>query len=223
VFDSPHAHRAAAILGLPYVYVYPSAPPLYSLSWYAGALGLPYESPTLNSRPFLAYFEGFDDKYPDTDTFNAYLSRLDEHIAFCLEARQPYLTLFVFHPQLVRLIDFIDSLVPNGGTIRSSAGDAWPPSSHGGAGEDSAGQSRRLARWIRNDRRSSITVSNVVQRYGCQPSSMTREELLDAAMAISAANEILFHQGSAQPKRHGHGPRSDFFADTGIYPSRHHG
>ena len=76
VFDSPHAHRAAAILGLPYVYVYPSAPPLYNLSWYAGALGLPYESPTLNSRPFLAYFEGFDDKYPDTEAFNADLSRL---------------------------------------------------------------------------------------------------------------------------------------------------
>src|SRR5262245_55633354 len=66
VYDSPHAHRSAAMLQLPYVYVYPSAPPLYNLSWYAGALSFPFESPTLNGRPIRSYFEGFDDKYPNT-------------------------------------------------------------------------------------------------------------------------------------------------------------
>src|SRR5262249_54955864 len=115
VYDSPHAHRSAAMLQLPYVYVYPSAPPLYNLSWYAGALSFPFESPTLDGRPIRSYFEGFDDKYPNTEAFNAELARLDRHIELCLEEGQPFLTLFVYHPQLVRLVDFIDAFwCPNG-------------------------------------------------------------------------------------------------------------
>ena len=38
-YTAPHDHRAAAILGLPYIYAIPAAPPLYNMSWYAGALG----------------------------------------------------------------------------------------------------------------------------------------------------------------------------------------
>src|SRR5437762_946724 len=34
VFTSPHAHAVAGKLGLPFVYAYAAAPPLYSLSWY---------------------------------------------------------------------------------------------------------------------------------------------------------------------------------------------
>src|SRR4051794_14045352 len=37
-YATPHSLRAAALLGLPYVYAFPAAPPLYSLSRYAGAL-----------------------------------------------------------------------------------------------------------------------------------------------------------------------------------------
>ena len=115
----------------------------------------------------------------------------------CLEERQPYLTLFVYHPQLVRLIDFIDSFwSPNGVNYPIERWGMYgrPRRRTAEQVKTALANFRRLARWIRNDRRlNSITVSNVVQRYGCQPSSVTREELLDAAMAISAANEILFH------------------------------
>src|SRR5688500_4090526 len=50
MFASPHALAAAGRLGLPYVYAYPSAPPLHSLSWYCGALCFPWFSPTHRSE-----------------------------------------------------------------------------------------------------------------------------------------------------------------------------
>jgi peptidoglycan/xylan/chitin deacetylase (PgdA/CDA1 family) len=197
VYDSPHVHRTAAILGLPYVYVYPAAPPLYNLSWYAGALSFPFESPTLDGRPIRSYFEGFDDKYPNTEAFNGELGRLDKHVELCLEERQPFLTLFVYHPQLVRLVEFIDNFwCPNGVN--------YPPERWGSYGQPrrrtqeqvkmALANFRRLAGWIRADPRlNPLTVSQVVQRYGQQPAVITREELLAAAQAISSADQILIH------------------------------
>jgi hypothetical protein len=53
---------------------------------------------------------------------------------------------------------------------------------------------RRFARWIRRDARlNPITVTQVAQSFGQQPASITLEELLDAARAISIAREVLIH------------------------------
>ncbi len=197
VYDSPHAHRAAAILGLPYVYVYPAAPPLYNLSWYAGALSFPFESPTLDGRPIRSYFEGFDDKYPNTEAFNGELARLDRHIELCLQEGQPFLTLFVYHPQLVRLIDFIDNFwCPNGVNYPQERWGLYgrPRRRTQEQVRTALTNFRRLARWIRADPRlNPLTVSQVVQRYGHQPATIRRQELLAATQAISSANEILIH------------------------------
>jgi hypothetical protein len=195
VYDSPHAQRSAAILGIPYLYGYPAAPPLYSVSWYAGGLGLPYQSPRLDDKPFRAYFDGFDDRYPDTDAFNAYLRRLDEHIDLCIKEGQPYLTLFVYHPQKVRLMDFIDSFwCPNGVNYPK---ERWGMYGHPRQRTPEQVRMalvnfRRLAQWIRIDPRLNIlTVSQVFERYGRQPDSITREELLSSAQAISKSDDIL--------------------------------
>ncbi len=197
VFASPHSQHVAAMLGLPYVYATPAAPPLYSLSWYAGALGLPYDSPTLNGKPILSYFEGFDDRYPDTKQFEAYLRQLDGHIDACLKEGQPFLTLFVYHPQRLRLVDFIDIYwSPNGVNY---AKERWgmygrPRQYTPEQVRTSLANFRRLARWIRNDPRLNVmSLHEVVQKYGKQPATIDREELTSAARLITAGEEILIH------------------------------
>src|SRR5579872_3686580 len=197
LYTAPHVHRAAAILGVPYVYAYPAAPPLYSLSWYAGALGLPWESPTLDGKPILGYLEEFDDTYPYTPAFEAYLAKLDRLIDDCLAGGQPFLTLFLFHPQRLRLKDFIDYYwSPNGVNYPKQRWGMYgrPPVYTPELVKTSLANFRRLARWVRNDPRLNVmTVPEVAAKYGKQPAVITREELLDAARQITGGNEILIH------------------------------
>jgi peptidoglycan/xylan/chitin deacetylase (PgdA/CDA1 family) len=197
LYIAPHAQRAAAIIGLPFVYATPAAPPLYSLSWYAGALGLPWGSPTLNEKAILPYMEGFDDKYPDNKAFEAYLSKLDERINICLAEGQPYLTLFIIHPQRVRLKDFIDIYwSPNGVNYPK---DRWgmygrPPQYTPEQVKTLLANVRRLARWVRHDPRLNvITVPELVAKYGRQPASISRQELSEASREITAGYEVLIH------------------------------
>jgi hypothetical protein len=180
--------RAAAI---------PAAPPLFSISWYAGALGLPWGSPTLGGKPFRAYFTGFDDAYPDDDRFEKQLDRLGAHIDVCQQEGQPFLTLMASHPQKIRLIDFVDPFfAPNGITYPK---ERW--GMHGRPRRRSSKEVRtaianfrRLARWIRNDSRlNPLTISEVAQRYGFQPNSITYEELADAAVTILGSDVIPLH------------------------------
>jgi hypothetical protein len=197
LYIAPHAQRAAAILGLPFVYATPAAPPLYSLSWYAGALGLPWGSPTLDGKPILSYMEGFDDNYPDDKAFEAYLGKLDERINICLAEGQPYLTLFIIHPQRVRLKDFTDIYwSPNGVNYPKERWGTYgrPPQYTPEQVKTLLANVRRLARWIRHDPRLNVmTVPEVVGKYGQQPASISREELRDAARGITAGYEVLIH------------------------------
>jgi hypothetical protein len=197
LYDAPHEQRAAAILGLPYHYAIPAAPPLYSLSWYAGALGLPQGSPTLNDKPILSYLEGFDGKYPDNRAFEAYLSYLDERINICIAEGQPYLSLFLIHPQRVRLKNFIDIYwCPNGVNYPKERWGMYgrPPQYTPAEVKTLLANFRRLARWIRHDPRLNVmTVPEVAKKYGQQPTSISRVELQDAARQITASDEILIH------------------------------
>ena len=197
IFAAPHSQRAAAILGLPYVYASPAAPPLYNLSWYAGALGVPWDSPTLNNKPILCHMEEFDEKYPDDQAFEAHLRKIDRHINTCIAGGQPYLTLFLIHPQRLRLKEFIDNYwCPNGVNYpRERWGAYGRPSQYSREEvEKLLANFRRLVRWIRNDPRLNVmTVPQLAQKYGKQPTLITREELGDAARQIVASDEILIH------------------------------
>ena len=199
-FDSPHSQRAAGILGLPYVYCFPAAPPLCTLSWYAGALGLPYPMPDVQRR---AYFEFRDTWYHPSpgnksDTpFQLGMRQLDTHLDLCLDENQPFLTLFLFHPQRLRLVDFIDwHWSPNGVNYPKGLwGHFGSPRRRSSEEVETAlGNFRRLAQFLREDQRVNvITMSEVKERYGRQPESITREELIFAAKEISTSSEILIH------------------------------
>jgi len=196
LFATPHAIRAGGMLGLPYVYAIPAAPPLYSLSWYAGALAIPWGSPTVGGASFRAFFT-MDDAYSDMDAFEKQLRRLDQHIDLCLEVDQPFLTIMAAHPQRIRLIDYVDPFwAPNGVNYPN---ERW--GMHGRPRMRSARQVdialanfRRFAKWIRHERRlNPMTIAEVAKLYGDQPTTIKREELVEAALAISQANEVLLH------------------------------
>jgi hypothetical protein len=197
LYTAPHVHRAAAVLGLPYVYAIPAAPPLYSLSWYAGALGMPWASPTLDNKPLLCYGEAIDEDHIDDPGFEARLAQVDRQINSCLAAGQPYLTLYLMHPQRLRLKDFIDIYwSPNGVNYSQEQWGAYgrPPQRSREEVQKLLANFRRLARWIRKDPRLNVmTVPQVVQKYGKQPASITRDELSDTARRIIAGDEILIH------------------------------
>ena len=178
LYIAPHAQHVAAILGLPYVYATPAAPPLYSLSWYAGALGLPWgqSHPQRQSSSLLS--GGIRRGHTlIIEAFEAYLGKLDERINMCIAEGQPYLTLFLIHPQRVRLKDFIDIYwCPNGVNYPK---DRWgmygrPPKYSPEEVKTLLANFRRLARWIRHDPRLNVmTVPEVVQKYGKQPASIS--------------------------------------------------
>ena len=197
VFTAPHQHRVASILGLPLVYAIPAAPPRYNLSWYAGALGLPWGSPTLDNKPILAHMEEPDEIYTDDKAFEAHLHKVDRHLNACLDDGQPYFTFFLIHPQRLRLKDFIDDYwCPNGVNYPE---ERW--GSYGRPRQYSPEEVRkrltnfrRLAHWIRNDPRLNVmTVSELTQKYGKQQASVARKELTDTARRIVAGDEILIH------------------------------
>jgi hypothetical protein len=197
VFTAPHQQRVAAILGLPHVYAIPAAPPLYNLSWYAGALSFPWGSPTLSNKPLLCHMEEFDEKYPDDKAFEAHLRKTSQHLDTCLAEGQPYFTFFLIHPQRVRLKDFIDSYwCPNGVNYPEERWGRYgrPPQYSPEEVKKLLANFRRLARWIRNDPRLNVmTVPELMQKYGKQPANITREELSDAARQIIAGDEVLIH------------------------------
>jgi hypothetical protein len=198
-FATPHSQRAAALLGLPYLYAFPAAPPLYNVSWYAGALGLPWSSPTLEGAPpFRAFFDDFDDRYHDRAAFEAQLRRLDAHVDACLAARQPLLSLLLYHPQRVRLAEFMDRFwSPNGSNYPVAEwGQRGQPARYTPAQvKTSLDNFRRLARKLRRDPRlRPLTVGEVVREYGAQPAHIVFEELLAISREICARNEILFHE-----------------------------
>jgi peptidoglycan/xylan/chitin deacetylase (PgdA/CDA1 family) len=198
LFDSPHNQHAASILGLPYVYPYPAAPPLYNMTWYAGALGLPFDSPTLDGREIKTYFGGFDDHYPDDRRFQEFLAKYDEHVEDCLDEGQPFLSLFLYHPQRLRLAEFIDDFwSPNGVNYpKERWGEFGRPRQYTPQQvRTSLANFRRLAKRIRKDPRLNVmSVADVAKKYGYQPDSITRQELSEAARAIRAAkDEVLIH------------------------------
>jgi hypothetical protein len=197
VFTAPHSHRVAAILGMPLVYAIPAAPPRYNLSWYAGSLGIPWGSPTLDNKPILAHMEEPDEIYTDDKVFEAHLRKVDRHLNACLADGQPYFTFFLIHPQRLRLKDFIDTYwCPNGVNYPEQRwGEFGRPRQYSPEEvRKRLANFRRLARWIRNEPRLNVmTVSELAQKYGKQPAGITRAELTDEARRIAAGDEILTH------------------------------
>jgi peptidoglycan/xylan/chitin deacetylase (PgdA/CDA1 family) len=214
-YTCPQIQHAAARLGLPYIYSYPTAPPLDSLTWYAGALGLPSWNPNGVSKPrtdksrdqdpegsdpsfALNMFYGpFDDTYPDNRAFGSVLVDYDRTIDRLLSTGHPFMATFLYHPQRVRLAEFIDHFwSPNGiNSPRERWGEFGNPKRYTSEEiQRSLKNFRRIVRFIRDDERlNPILVRDMMEKYGTQPDQVTHSELIAAATEIKAKRQILLH------------------------------
>jgi hypothetical protein len=188
-YAAPHVFPVAREMGLPYVYGPPAAAPLYNLSWYCGALNLPYAP--MKSRP-VAYFEPGDASYSHPLVFERAMARLKAHVEACIEQRQPYMTIFLCHPYHLRVVDFVDFFMHTSGINVPPAEWASRPQPR----LRTAAQMelvwvnmRILVRYLeRHDAVNIVTVPEVQAKYGHQPVSISRVELFSAAQEVAGTH-----------------------------------
>ena len=190
---APQAFALAAELGLPYLFGFPSAPPRHSVSWYAGALNVPFDSP---APEFLGFFPAvFDDALPDDAAFAALLGRLRAHVARALAAGLPLLVVFACHPERLYYAGPLERWQYGNGRNHGRA--AVPP---GVESRRAPGEVRRalanfraLVRFVRDAPGvEPITVADLVRRYsgGGGDVAVTRAELTEAATRALADRQI---------------------------------
>lgn len=188
-YAAPYTFPVAKEFGVPHVYGYPAAPPLYSLSWYAGALNVPYAELLRQGIEILSYFEFGDENYADEAGFEEALRALERRIEACLANDQPYLTLFVCHPYHLRYIEFTDYWqYINGENIpQEEWGKRGGPRRRTEAQMEVAWRNvRRLFRYIaRHDALNVLTLPEIQAKYGQQPATIERADLLAAAQVVT--------------------------------------
>jgi hypothetical protein len=188
---APQLHGVARRLGLPYLFGPPCAPPLNSLSWYAGALNVPFNAPVPD---FLGFFPAvFDDALGDDAAFATLLARLDAHVARCLDAGLPLLVVFTCHPE--RLCYHGPLEVYRYGNGRNRGAEAVPAGvevRHARTEVERAlANFRRLVRHLRDaPGLTPTTVREVARRYGQQAPRIHRDDLVEVASAAVAHHEI---------------------------------
>ncbi len=196
MYEAPQNYVVARELGLPYVYGWQVAPPLFNISRCCGTLNFPYEGPqTGPNDTYLPYFDGFDDALSNVPDFDAHLERFARHIDACLSARQPLLLIHPCHPVKTYSIDWIDHyLTPNGVTLtpeerqkRPGPGIRTP-----GEGELTLRNFRRLVQFIRHHPHLNVlSIPEATAKYGRPPAEISRLDLYAAAQRILALNEVV--------------------------------
>jgi hypothetical protein len=200
-YGAPHVFPVAREFGVPHAYGYPAAPPLFGLSWYCGALNIPYVNPGSLGADLLSYFEVGDENYADEARFASVLPRLEKRIADCLAADHPYLTIFICHPYHLRYVEFTDYWQYINGT--NIPREQWGVKNGGPRRRTDAQMEvawrnvRRLLNYLRrHDALKVLTLPELRTKYGCQPSHLSRIDLLAAAhQAAGAPHPGLFTAG----------------------------
>jgi len=198
-YEAPQTYLVAKNLGLPYVYGYPLAPPLFSVSRFCGTLNFPCEHPLPGSTgPFLPYFDGFDDRLSSDPDFVAHLERFDRHVDACIAAGQPLMVIHPCHPVKTYSLDWIDDyLTPNGVNIPSEERVRRPQ-----PGVRTDGQMelvmrnfRRLVQYIaRHPQINVLSLPDAARKYGQIPECIDRLSLYAAAQRVCALGQIVIEE-----------------------------
>jgi hypothetical protein len=177
----------------------PAAPPQHSLSWYAGALNVPFNPPVPD---FLGFFPSvFDDALHDDDAFGLLFERLRRHVERGLEVGLPHLTVFVCHPERLCYDGSLELWLYGNGVNHGRA--AVPPTTESrrsrGQIERALANFRSLIRYLRDTRGlEPITVRDTVRRYGQQAAHVTRADLANvAAQAVAQRQVVIGETASA--------------------------
>ncbi len=185
-YAAPHIFPVAREMGVPYVYGPPAAPPHYSLSWYCGALNLPFAAGVDN---FLAYFEPGDQVYAHPLEFDKMMQRLERHLQTCLEHHQPYLTFFLCHPYHLRVVEYVDFFMHTNGV--NVPPEDWskrrrPQLRTAAQMELVWANMRRLVRYLaHHEAVNLVTVPEVQAKYGQQPAAIPRVDIFAAAQEVA--------------------------------------
>jgi hypothetical protein len=209
---APQAFGLARELGIPYMFGYPGAPPSYSVSWYAGALSLPLNTPTAES---LCFFPAvFDDALPDDARFAELFARLKAHVARCLEVRLPLLVVFICHPERLCYSGPLEQWQYGNGVNHGTAG--VPPGIEQRRSRAEVERAlvnfRTVIRYLRDTPGlEPITTGELMRRYGRQTGHVSGSDLVPVARealrtrripvggSVSAADAVLgFAQAIAQ-------------------------
>ncbi|MGI9148775.1 MAG: hypothetical protein ACR2IK_19885 [Chloroflexota bacterium] len=217
---APQAFGVARELEVPYMFGYPGAGPTYSVSWYAGALSVPLNTPVPES---LCFFPAvFDDALPDDARFAEMFGRLQVHVARCQANRLPLLVVFVCHPERLCYSGPLEQWqygngfnhdrteVPRSVEKRRSRQEV----------EHALANFRTVIRYLRDTPGlEPITTREMTVRYGQQSSCIAHAELAEVAARalasgtipvggpLSAADAVLgFAQAIVQSTEHGQLP-----------------
>lgn len=188
---APQAFGVARELGLPYMFGYPGAPPTYSVSWYAGALSVPLNTPVPES---LCFFPAvFDDALPDDARFAELFGRLQAHIARCQEVKLPLLVVFVCHPERLCYSGPLEQWQYGNGLNHARGG--VPPSVEKRRSRAEVERAlvnfRTVIRYLRDaPGLEPITTRQMTARYGQQPSTVERSELAKTARQAVRSHTI---------------------------------
>jgi hypothetical protein len=199
LYEAPQNYVVAREMGLPYLYGYAAAPPLFSVSRFCGALNISYTSPLIDSRdPFLGYFDGFDDVLSSDPDFDAHLERFARRIDASLVAGYPVLLIHPCHPVKTYTLDWIDSyLTPNGVNIPPEERLKRPSPGLRTLGEMELVRRnfRRLVRFIRNHPQLNvITLPEAVAKFGRFPTEIGRVDLFAAAQRACLLDEVVIEE-----------------------------
>ncbi|HEY3108700.1 MAG TPA: hypothetical protein VGL23_08105 [Chloroflexota bacterium] len=191
-FGAPQLFAVARQLGRPYLFGFPAAPPAHSVSRYAGALNVPFDSPV---DGFLGFFPAvFDDVLHDDRPFQSLLARLRAHVAAADQAGLPLLVVFTCHPERLCYAGPLERWQYGNGLNRDPA--AVPPGVEQRRGraevERALANLRTLLRYLRDSPElTPITVAELVRRYGAQPNRLERAELAAAAAQALESGQIV--------------------------------
>lgn len=187
----PQIFGVARKRGMPYLFGYPAAPPLHTLSWYAGVLNVPFNAP---APEFLGFFPAvFDDVLHDDGAFEGLLGHLKRHVARSLEVSLPLLVVFTGHPERLCYRGPLEQWYYGNGVNHRPV--RLPPGSEtrrtNAEIQRALSNFRRLIRYLRDaPGLEPITVREMVRRYGKQAATIPRAELIGLARRAIAEHEI---------------------------------
>jgi hypothetical protein len=197
---APQLYGAMRRLGLPYLFGPAAAPPTYSLSWFAGALSVPFDAP---APEFLGFFPAvFDDALPDDAAFAVLFARLRAHVERGLEVGLPLLAVFVCHPERLCYAGPLERWQYGNGRNRGRA--AVPPGAEvrrdRAEVERALANFRTLVRYLRDAPGLEPTrVAEVARRYGRQPPTLSPADLVATAEEALRAHQIVGGSSALSP------------------------
>jgi hypothetical protein len=191
-YAAPQIFGVARRLGLPYLFGYPAAPPHHSVSWYAGALNIPFNAPVPN---FLGFFPAvFDDVLPDDAAFAALFNRLREHVRRSLDVDLPLLVVFVCHPERLYYSGPVEQWLYGNGVNHGRAAVPRGIERRHGPGDVARALTnfRQVVRYLRDaPGLEPTTVRDVTRRYGVQARTIDAAELTSLASRALDEHQIV--------------------------------